>query len=734
VILVCAVGTAGASYALALRPAFVAAFALAAALRLTLGRDGRRLLPQRPLQVLGWTVSVVALLWLCQQMVATRGQDALYALMCVMSVWQALVLLWEQRVFSNFLLILFSSVHATGLAFPSPPAPASVVFVLAYLVTLVWTLVVFERAASAERHDGGQGAVQRVRPSPPARFPWAAALRLTTLVLALGVPLGTVLYAAAPRNLGRLLHLAPSPPEEGEAAGDQGAGDIAPGSHAASAPDWTVARTGPGRGAPLGSVAEIKRSLEPWFEVRLQEPDRLPPTVVLRENTQDLYQVRGSWDDTLSGATRPRFHWDLDDGRPDGWIPLSREDDPRRGVSLHIALVQGGNRRLFLQPDSVRVQLLRRGRVLRDYDIRGSENETLRASLELEAGDVLLDRYVPCVTDDAHLEGRRSDSAVAPQTCYLQVPRQVAGPLGRRARVVVGDERDPWRRARRLEAWLRSDAFTYTLRIPPMDKANPLMDFVERTRQGNCEFFATALTLMLRTLGHPARYARGFWGGDRLKERKSVIVRGSNYHAWTEMYLDGIGWVPLNPTPPDRRPADAGTITAARDAARGGGGGEGGSFLGLDPAHWRSFWDQVGAKAHAWILDPLRALFSPRTSFAGVPLLLMLLWLLARGRRRVRLRRVSSCRRGEPPGGAYGQALLLLARRGLRRPSAWTGREFARFVARRVPPAGPAFAGLTRLHEATRYGGRAPARAPGRRLLGELRVGLAAGLPRRRAR
>ena len=79
------------------------------------------------------------------------------------------------------------------------------------------------------------------------------------------------------------------------------------------------------------------------------------------------------------------------------------------------------------------------------------------------------------------------------------------------------------------------------------------------------------------------------------------------------------------------------------------------------------------------------------------------------------------------PKGPYGQALLLLARKGLRRRRTWTAREFRRFVIRRHPDTSRALAALTRLYELDRFGGGAPpqVRTLGQRALVELRATLA---------
>ena len=471
-------------------------------------------------------------------------------------------------------------------------------------------------------------------------------------------------------------------------------------------------------------MAEIKRNFEPWFEVGLLEGDRMPPTVVLRDNARDYYDQRGIWRDTLSSEGRDVVYRDIDDGIRDGWIPLAH-GVRKGGVTLRIEALRGGQSRLYLQPDEAGIEIRREGTPLTRVTVREKLGKMFDASRPLRAGDVIIQRYLPPIASDAELVGRRSSSAVVPLTSYLQLPAAVEAPLRARALQIVGAETDPWRRARLIEKWLKSTAFTYSLKIPPLDPRNPIVDFVERTRTGNCEAFAYAQTLMLRTLGHPARYVRGFWGGDRQEQRKTVILRGVHYHAWTELFLEGAGWVTLNPTPPDRRAIDADTLTAAKQAweQRSGETSEPWSFLGYDGAGWRAFWRNVARALDTWAFQPVSVLFSQRGGFGGVPLLLLLVLLVRRRRERARLTSLVVASGRRLPPGAYGQALLVLARKGIRRRPNQTVREYLRHVAQRIPPARPALQRLTLLHEAQRYGGReADAQsAEGARLLQDLR-------------
>jgi transglutaminase-like putative cysteine protease len=103
-------------------------------------------------------------------------------------------------------------------------------------------------------------------------------------------------------------------------------------------------------------------------------------------------------------------------------------------------------------------------------------------------------------------------------------------------------------------ALFRAEPFFYTLTPPPLG-ANTADDFLFQTREGFCEHYASAFTILMRAAGIPARVVTGYQGGERNPLGEYYIVYQSNAHAWTEVWLDGEGWVRVDPTAavaPDR--------------------------------------------------------------------------------------------------------------------------------------------------------------------------------------
>jgi hypothetical protein len=111
-------------------------------------------------------------------------------------------------------------------------------------------------------------------------------------------------------------------------------------------------------------------------------------------------------------------------------------------------------------------------------------------------------------------------------------------------------------RAERIERHLAA-GYAYTLDLSGRStEDNPIESFLFRYKSGQCEYFASAMVLMLRAQGIPARLATGFLGGEYNPFEGYLILRDSNAHAWVEAYLDDQrGWQVYDPTPPAGRPA-----------------------------------------------------------------------------------------------------------------------------------------------------------------------------------
>ncbi|NLF05193.1 MAG: hypothetical protein GX593_09385 [Actinomycetales bacterium] len=134
---------------------------------------------------------------------------------------------------------------------------------------------------------------------------------------------------------------------------------------------------------------------------------------------------------------------------------------------------------------------------------------------------------------------------------YLAVPEtEHAEDIATRALEVTERASTPYDQALLLQTFLRSRPFEYQTEIPDPVTGDAVWDFLE-SGQGYCVQFATAMTVMARTLGIPARMAVGFLPGSSTPGtgQRTYEVRGDRAHTWPELHFEGIGWVRFEPTP-----------------------------------------------------------------------------------------------------------------------------------------------------------------------------------------
>lgn len=303
---------------------------------------------------------------------------------------------------------------------------------------------------------------------------------------------------------------------------------------------------------------------------------------------------------------------------------------------------------------------------------------------------------------------------------YLQLPSQELDPrIAELARTFAAGASTDLERARALERHLRT-GYGYTLELPQREVQDPLAYFLFTRKKGYCEYFASAMTVMLRTLRIPSRLITGFQSGVYNPINELWIVRASDAHSWVEAWIPGYGWTTFDPTPPDPNSSFAlfTRFSLYLDAAQ--------TFwrdwvVSYDINRQGTLADRMeqGARRAGirWfdLLTGLRteglgkgaARFGPPVGLAltvgaGLWLLGPRLWRLLRIERRVR-----RARRGRAGAGdatlLYQRMLHLLQRRGYQKPPWFTPAEFAASLPTGL---GPAVAEFTATYNAWRFGGR----------------------------
>jgi protein-glutamine gamma-glutamyltransferase len=130
----------------------------------------------------------------------------------------------------------------------------------------------------------------------------------------------------------------------------------------------------------------------------------------------------------------------------------------------------------------------------------------------------------------------------------LQLPKELPARVGDLARGITTGSLDEVDRVNAIQAWLRANT-TYDLSVPRDPEGVDAVDhLLFGTRHGFCEQIASAMVVMLRTLGIPARLVTGYGSGTRNFLTGYIEVRQSDAHAWVEVYYPNLGWTPYDPT------------------------------------------------------------------------------------------------------------------------------------------------------------------------------------------
>lgn len=110
----------------------------------------------------------------------------------------------------------------------------------------------------------------------------------------------------------------------------------------------------------------------------------------------------------------------------------------------------------------------------------------------------------------------------------------------------------PFEQIKAIQDRFRGGTFLYTVDVEPVADSDALANFLVNTHRGFCQQFATAMAVLVRELGYPARVAVGFQPGEQ--RGVTYTVRSKDAHAWVEVFFPGYGWLPFEPTPTRSNP------------------------------------------------------------------------------------------------------------------------------------------------------------------------------------
>ncbi len=233
---------------------------------------------------------------------------------------------------------------------------------------------------------------------------------------------------------------------------------------------------------------------------------------------------------------------------PDSWFDRLVRADQSGEVRLSQRSAQGVAYRVYADVSRPPEDLLRNGlysmgeRFVRDDAIAAYER------LIEERGEETRD---PAFSDGFYRSLRANHADYEPLVeNYLQLTEDQISP---RMQELV-DQLDArtsnnYEFARDLQTYLRDMEYTTDLPAPSSATANVLDEFLFEWGRGHCEYFATAMVILMRAQGIPARIVNGFVGADYNDVGEYYAVRQANAHSWVEVHFPGGGWVQFDPTP-----------------------------------------------------------------------------------------------------------------------------------------------------------------------------------------
>jgi protein-glutamine gamma-glutamyltransferase len=291
----------------------------------------------------------------------------------------------------------------------------------------------------------------------------------------------------------------------------------------------------------LGQVGTLRNDPAIALRFTLDNLGETPParmTIRLRGTAFDSYDGR-AWKRTLL-EHKPTYHnADL--------YPLARYPDLVHDRKVMFDLEPIDPPVILIPPRTVGLRIRTQGQALLGEPLtiyQGPEDE-----LRYGGSDARGLHY------DAFLAGEQEELAetlpAADRPRYLGLP-DLPSRIADLAHTWTDAIASPYQKAKAIEDHLRKD-YRYDVSSPSGASKQPLDDFLFVSHRGHCEFFSTAMAIMLRDVGIPSRNVVGFVGGTYNRFGKYYAVREGDAHSWVEGYLDDLAhptWVTFDPTPP----------------------------------------------------------------------------------------------------------------------------------------------------------------------------------------
>ncbi len=285
------------------------------------------------------------------------------------------------------------------------------------------------------------------------------------------------------------------------------------------------------------------------------------PTIVLRVQPNDLppqppayrpLRLRGAAFDTYTGRgwTRRAQGFERRIDREGMRYPLRRSPDASRDPAWRIVLDPLDPPALFVPEEAVGLHVDARyeAGMPRYVEVFRDRDDGLRYVRSGDESGLVYTVFLGRTREAPRAREVIAARGEAFRARYLQLPDGTSPRVAELARTWAQGQRGALAQAAAIQRALHR--FRYTTQLESGRAESPLEDFLFRTRAGHCEYFSTAMAVLLRSLGVPTRNVTGFLGGTYNRYGRFYAVHQGDAHSWVEVWDDGAGWVTFDPTPP----------------------------------------------------------------------------------------------------------------------------------------------------------------------------------------
>jgi transglutaminase-like putative cysteine protease len=293
----------------------------------------------------------------------------------------------------------------------------------------------------------------------------------------------------------------------------------------------TVRNPGLPRALLIGSGPELSREIV--MSVQLTAPSEItqtgfPTYLYWRSFTYDVYTGYG-WKTSQSESKSYPADQEIQAFGDDKYFRLHQVIRLQPGASVNVYAAG--------EPSTMNIPVVAAWRSSKDLFGLISEGHS----------SYTINSLIPAVPEEA-LQASTTEYPDWISQRYLDLPPGIPSRVVDLATQLTATEPTPYERARAIEQYLRK--YPYSLDVPRPPSNHDFVDFfLFDLRKGYCDYFSSAMVVLARLSGIPARLAVGYTSGTYNLNSRLYQVSQADAHSWVEVYFTSVGWVPFEPTP-----------------------------------------------------------------------------------------------------------------------------------------------------------------------------------------